>query len=137
MKKIIFFLFAIIILLQADNFRDGMIFYKNGDLKKAKVAFLRSLSKDNSILANYMLGKIYLDAEGTPSDIKKAIHYLEISVKHGNIRAKCFLAKAYLKDNSSQDQAVKLLKEGLQGNLRECKKIAKFYNITIDKKADR
>lgn len=136
MKKIIF-LCITIILLQANNFRDGMIFYKNGNFIEAKTAFLKALNKDNSMQANFMLGKIYLQAKGMPLDLKKAIHYLEISVEQGNIRAKCFLSKAYLENNSSKEKVAKLLQEGFEKNLRECKKVAKIYNIKIDRKADK
>lgn len=124
-------------LLQASNFRDGMLFYKNSNFKKAENSFLRAINDDNSILANFMLGKMYLLGEGMAPQIDLAIKYLKISLISGNLRAKCFLAEAYLKSNTKQDQAVALLKEGLEKNLRECKKIIKIYNITIEKKANK
>jgi len=137
LKKIIFFLSVATMLLQASNFRDGMLFYKNSNFKKAENSFLRAINDDNSILANFMLGKMYLLGEGMAPQIDLAIKYLKISLISGNLRAKCFLAEAYLKSNTKQDQAVALLKEGLEKNLRECKKIIKIYNITIEKKANK
>jgi len=137
LKKIIFFLSVATILLQASNFRDGMLSYKDSNFKEAKDSFLRAISKDNSIQANYMLGKMYLYGEGMLPDRDKAIQYLKISVNAGNIRAKCFLSEAYLRNNTNKEEAVTLLREGLGKNLTECKRIARIYNITIDKKVEK
>lgn len=123
--------------LQASNFRDGMISYQNGNFKDAESSFLKAIVKDNSIQAHFMLGKMYLYGEGMPPQRDKAIKYLEISVNQGNIRAKCFLSEAYLKNNTNQDKAIRLLKEGLGRNLKECKRIARIYNITIEKKVNK
>ncbi|WP_331775675.1 tetratricopeptide repeat protein [Sulfurospirillum sp. 1612] len=137
MKKIIFFLSVAAILLQASNFRDGMLFYKDSNFKEAKESFLRAINKDNSIQANFMLGKMYLYGEGMPPERDKAIKYLKISVNAGNLRAKCYLSEAYLRNNTNKEEAVTLLEDGLKKNLTECKRIARIYNITIDKKAEK
>ncbi len=116
--------------LQASNFRDGMLAYKDGDFKKAKEFFEKAL-KDGAIQPYFMLGKMYLYGEGVAIDREKAIEYLKNSSKKGNLRAKCYLAEAYLRNNSNKEEAVKLLKVGLKRKIRECKKIARIYSISI------
>ncbi len=122
------------IFLQASNFRDGMLFYKDGNFKEAKNSFELAINKDKSVQAQFMLGKMYLYGEGVAPQREKAIQYLKVSINNGNLRAKCYLSEAYLKNNTNRDEAVKLLGEGINKNLKECKRIARIYNIIIDKK---
>lgn len=122
-------------ILQASNFRDGMIYYNNGNFKEAKTSFESAIKKDNSIQANFMLGKIYLYGEGILPDREKAISYLEKSVQSGNLRATCFLAEAYLKNDTNKDKTIFLLKKGLKKNLKECRKIVRIYDIKFKQKA--
>ncbi|MFK5881524.1 MAG: hypothetical protein QM482_04870 [Sulfurospirillum sp.] len=131
MKKILFFLLIIFAFLQANNFRDGMLFYKNSDFKKAKKSFELAISQDNAMQANFMLGKMYLYGEGVSPQRDKAIQYLKKASQNGNIRANCYLSEAYLKNNTNRDKIISLLKKGLEKNLKECKKIKKIYDIKI------
>jgi len=131
--KKIFLIFTIFVcLLNAGNFKEGMIAYKNGDFKKAKILFELAIKNDGATQPYFMLGKMYLYGEGVRINRKEAIKYLQKSAKKGNIRAKCYLAEAYLKDNNNKDKAMKLLKYGLKRKIRECKKIARIYNITLN-----
>ncbi len=131
MKKILIFLLITFTFLLADNFRDGMLFYKNGDFKKAKKSFELALNQDNVIQANFMLGKMYLYGEGVLPQRDKAIKYLKKASQDGNIRANCYLSEAYLKNNTNRDKVVSLLKKGLKRNLKECKRIQRIYDIKI------
>ncbi len=119
-------------LLEASNFRDGMLYYRNGDFENAKKSFELAIKQDHAIQANFFLGKIYLYGEGIVPDIDKATMYLEKASLSGNIRADCYLSEAYLKNGKDRNKAVLLLKKGLERGLRECKKIAKTYNININ-----
>ena len=84
-----------------------------------------------------MLGKIYLYGEGVEPQREKAIEYLKKAVQSGNLRADCFLSEAYLKNDTNKDDAISLLKKGLKRNLKECKKIARIYNIKFKQKASK
>ena len=137
MKRILLFVAIITSILQASNFRDGMVFYKNGNFQDAKTSFELAIEKDHSIQANFMLGKIYLYGEGILPDRKKAINYLEKSVQSGNLRATCFLSEAHLKNDTNKTEAISLLKKGLKKNLKECKKIVRIYNIKFKQKASK
>lgn len=137
MKIIILFLAITTSILQASNFRDGMMFYRDGNFKDAKISFENAIKKDHSIQANFMLGKIYLYGEGVEPQREKAIEYLKKAVQSGNLRADCFLSEAYLKNNTNKDDAISLLKKGLKRNLRECKKIARIYNIKFKQKVSK
>jgi len=116
-------------LLEASNFRDGMIYYRNGNFKEAKKSFELAISQDKALQANFFLGKMYLYGKGVQIDIKKAIEYLEKVSQNGNIRADCYLAEAYIQNDTNKEKAVSLLKSGLERGARECRKIAKLYNI--------
>jgi len=137
LKRILLIVAIITSILQASNFRDAMIYYKNGNFKEAKISFELAIKKDHSIQANFMLGKIYLYGEGILPDRKKAISYLEKSVQSGNLRATCFLSEAYLKNDTDKAKAILLLREGLKKNLKECKKIVRIYNIKFKQKASK
>jgi len=123
LKRILLFVAIITSILQASNFRDGMVFYKNGNFQDAKTSFELAIEKDHSIQANFMLGKIYLYGEGILPDRKKAINYLEKSVQSGN--------------DTNKTEAISLLKKGLKKNLKECKKIVRIYNIKFKQKASK
>ena len=129
MKKTLILLTIVITLLGASNFRDGMIYYRNGNFEEAKKSFELAISQDHALQANFMLGKMYLYGEGVPAERKKAIKYLEKVSQSGNIRADCYLSEAYIQNNTNRDKAISLLKYGLMKGLKECKRIARIYNI--------
>ena len=131
MKKVLLLITMFSVLAFASNFRDGMLFYKKGDFTSAKKYFELAIQKDHAIQANFMLGKIYLYGEGVLPDRTKAIKYLKKATDSGNIRATCYLAEAYLKNDTNKKIAVVLLKEGLEKNLKECKRIARIYDIKL------
>ncbi len=131
MKRSIFVFLALSVLLFGGDFREGMIAYKKGDFKKAKILFEIAL-KEGAILPYFMLGKMYLYGEGIPQDINKSIEYLEKSSQEGNIRAKCYLAEAYLKKDKENKKAAELIKFGLKRNINECKKVSQTYGITLN-----
>ncbi|MBV5277520.1 MAG: SEL1-like repeat protein, partial [Campylobacteraceae bacterium] len=90
-----------------------------------------SIKKDNYAQGYFFLGKIYLYGEGVEANPSLAIPYLEQSVMRGNIKAKCYLAEAYIKNNIKHDEALILLNQGAK-ETSTCKEIAITYNISIN-----
>lgn len=131
MKKVFFGLLLTIVPLFADHFRDGMLAYKAGQFTQAREAFEIAIKKENSVQGYFYLGKIYLYGEGVDSNPSLAIPYLEQAVMKGNIKAKCYLAEAYLKSHIKQDEALLLLNQGAKES-PTCKEIATTYNIAIN-----
>jgi tetratricopeptide (TPR) repeat protein len=84
------------VLLQANNFGDGMRAYRNGDYDKAKVLFEIALEKDKIYNASHLLGKMYLNGNGVAVDKEKAIKYFKLAYKYGNITAGCYASSTYL-----------------------------------------
>ena len=128
-----FSLFFVILtsFLFADYFRDATIAYKNGNYKEAKELFDLSIKRENSIQGYFYLGKIYLYGEGVDANPAQAIPYLEQAVMKGNIKAKCYLAEAYIKANIKNDDAIMLLNQGAKETVT-CKEIAASYNISLN-----
>ena len=131
MKKVIaYFLFIYSSVLYADHFRDAMIAYKSGNFSQAKELFELSIKQENAIQGYYYLGKMYLYGEGMESNAAIAIPYLEQAVMKGNIKAKCYLAEAYLKNKTKQNEAHMLLNQGAQES-QVCKDIAAAHHIPL------
>lgn len=131
MKRIILFLIITLSLLQASNFRDGVLSYRKGDYAGALKSFKLALKQDHVMQANYMLGKMYMNGEGTTPQLEEATKYLEIASKIGNIRSDCYLAEAYLKSDKNIDKAIKLINQGIKRNIKKCKEVLKIYNTNI------
>ena len=117
--------------LFADYFRDATIAYKNGKYKEAIDLFDLSIKKENCVQGYFYLGKIYLHGEGIEANPSQAIPYLEQAVMKGNIKAKCYLAEAYLKTNLKHDEAIMLLSQGAK-ETSTCKEIAASHNISLN-----
>ncbi|AHJ12036.1 SEL1-like repeat protein [Sulfurospirillum multivorans] len=117
--------------LLADHFRDATLAYKAGNYAQAKELFELSIKKENAIQGYFYLGKMYLYGEGVEANASLAIPYLEQAVMKGNIKAKCYLAEAYLKNKIKHDDAVLLLNQGAKESVT-CKEIASAYNILIN-----
>ena len=130
MKKLFLILFLGITALYADHFYDGMMAYKAGNFTKAREDFDIAIKKENSIQGYFYLGKIYLYGEGVEANPSLAIPYLEQAVMKGNLKAKCYLAEAYLKSHIKQNEAQTLLNQGAKES-SVCRDIAATYNITI------
>jgi len=96
LKYIVWFLVFCSVLLQANNFGDGMRAYRKGDFNKAKVLFEIALEKDKIYNASHMLGKMYLEGKGVELDKKRAIRYFELAHKFGNITAGCYASNTYM-----------------------------------------
>jgi len=95
-KRIILLIVVSSVLLQANNFRDGMRAYRDGDFRKAKSLFEKALSKDKVYNASHMLGKMYLNGNGVNKNLDKAIEYFKFAHKFGNIPAGCYASTAYM-----------------------------------------
>jgi TPR repeat protein len=117
--------------LFADYFRDATIAYKNGKYKEAIDLFDLSIKKENCVQGYFYLGKIYLYGEGVDANPSQAIPYLEQAVMKGNVKAKCYLAEAYIKTNLKHDDAIMLLSQGAKETVT-CKEIAANYNISLN-----
>jgi TPR repeat protein len=131
MKKLLLCLLLLVSSAFADYFRDAMIAYKSNNFTHAKELFELSIKKENSIQGYFYLGKIYLHGEGVDANPSLAIPYLEQAVMKGNVKAKCYLAEAYLKNRVKHDEAVSLLNQGAKESVT-CKEIASTYNILLN-----
>jgi TPR repeat protein len=131
MKKILLIVCLLISSAFADHFRDAMLAYKAGNYTQAKELFELSIKKENAVQGYFYLGKMYLYGEGTEANTSLAIPYLEQAVMKGNIKAKCYLAEAYLKNKIKHDDAILLLNQGAKESMT-CKDIASAYNIQLN-----
>lgn len=131
MIRVLVFFIILINPLIADYFKDATIAYKNKSYKEAKDLFDLSVKKENCVQGYFYLGKIYLHGEGVDANPLQAIPYLEQSVMKGNVKAKCYLAEAYLKANIKHEDAILLLKQGAKETVT-CKEIASSYNILLN-----
>ncbi|WP_263831867.1 hypothetical protein [Sulfurospirillum oryzae] len=131
MKRLLLCLLLLASSVFADYFRDAMIAYKSNNLAQAKELFELSIKKENSIQGYFYLGKIYLYGEGVDANPSLAIPYLEQAVMKGNVKAKCYLAEAYLKNRVKHDEAISLLNQGAKESVT-CKEIASAYNILLN-----
>lgn len=131
MNKLLLVIFLLSSSVFADHFRDAMLEYKNGNFTHAKELFELSIKKENSIQGYFYLGKMYLYGEGVEANPSLAIPYLEQAVMKGNVKAKCYLAEAYLKNKVKHDDAVLLLNQGAK-ECTICKDVASTYNISLN-----
>lgn len=131
MTKILFLVCVLISSAFADYFRDAMLAYKASNYPQAKELFELSIKKENAIQGYFYLGKMYLYGEGVEANTSLAIPYLEQAVMKGNVKAKCYLAEAYLKNKVKHDDAVLLLNQGAKESMT-CKEIASTYNILLN-----
>lgn len=131
MNKLLLILFLLFSSAFADHFRDAMMEYKKGNFAHAKELFELSIKKENSIQGYFYLGKMYLQGEGVEANPSLAIPYLEQAVMKGNVKAKCYLAEAYLKNKVKHDDAVLLLNQGAK-ECSTCKDVASTYNILLN-----
>lgn len=131
MKKVFFATLLLLSCAHADLFRDAVLAYKSAHYSEAKELFERSIKQENSMQSYFYLGKMYLYGEGIEANAALSIPYLEQAVMKGNVKAKCYLAEAYLKSHTKLDEATLLLKEGVK-NTPLCKEIASTYKITLN-----
>lgn len=131
MKPIIFIFFLLVSSASADYFRDATLAYKAGNYAHARELFELAIKKENALQGYFYLGKMYLYGEGVEANASLAIPYLEQAVMKGNIKAKCYLAEAYLKNKMKHDDAVLLLNQGAKESVT-CKEIASTYNIPLN-----
>lgn len=131
MMRLFLGFFIFLTTLSADYFRDATLAYKHGNFTVAKELFELSIKKDHSFQGYFYLGKMYLYGEGIEANPSTAIPYLEQAVMKGNLKARCYLAEAYLKSGTKHDEAVILLNQG-SSQTPACKEIATNYNIPIN-----
>jgi len=115
-------------LLFASPLREGVVAYKKGDYHKALKEFQQAINEDDSILANYFIGILYLKGLGTTKNLDKAEIYLKKASQKGNIRAQCALAEVYLEKKEKPQKIQRLIQEGIKHNLQECIQIQKKIN---------
>ncbi len=117
--------------LYADHFRDATLAYRGGNFEEARKNFERSIKKESCWQSYFYLGKIYLYGEGIDANPSHAIPYLEHAVMRGNVKAKCYLAEAYMKTHSKPDEALLLLNQGAKESSL-CREIAASYAILLN-----
>lgn len=96
-KRTILVLIVSAMILQANNFGDGIRAYRKGDFNRAKLYFEIALEKDKVYNASHMLGKMYLEGNGVNKNFDKAIKYFKFAHSYGNITAGCYASTAYMK----------------------------------------
>ncbi len=96
MKYVILFFVFCSILVQANNFSEGIRAYKKGDYNKAKIFLEIALAKDKVYNASYILGKMYSSGNGVQIDRDKAIKYFQFAYRYGNIMAGCHASNTYI-----------------------------------------
>ena len=96
MKYFVMFFVFCSVLVQANNFSNGMRAYKKGDYSKARILLEIALEKDKIYNASHILGKMYLNGNGVKIDRDKAIKYFEFAYKFGNITAGCYASNTYI-----------------------------------------
>lgn len=131
MMKTLLIVWCLVSSLFADYFRDATLAYRNGNFLVAKELFELAIKKENGMQGYFYLGKIYLYGEGVEASPAQAIPYLEQAVLKGNVKAKCYLAEAYLKMKIKSEEALLLLKQGARESVT-CKEIATSYNIPLN-----
>ena len=111
MKKLIIILILSISVFAFDltftkafnNFNRGINLEKTNPQKAnqyfQKAFFLiKQIKNKNSSQINYMLGKMYCNGWGVNRDYKLAEKYFLKAIKLGNARAKCCIARLYIKE---------------------------------------
>ncbi len=119
--------------VQANNFRDGVIAYKKGDYVTARTFLIKSLEVDKVSNASHILGKIYLHGKGVEADTNKAIKYFEFAQKFGNIIAGCYASSAYMdKGVVSWGILEDGLAKGLMNDVAFCIKVVDRWQNKIE-----
>ncbi len=116
----------------SNTLKDAIVFYNKKDFIEARKLFEEALNKEDSLQANYFLGKMYLFGQGIKKDPKIALKYIKKAAERGNLKAKCLEAKAlFLIDRKKNETKIlEILKIPELKNLVECKNI----KINKDKK---
>ena len=121
---VICFLF---IALEANNFREGMLAYKEADYQKAAQFFKKAVQSDESANAHYVLGRMYFHGQGVKKDLDVAIKLLEFAEESGNIPSGCYLSEAYMKAKKKPSYIAWGLMAGLRKNIPHCKEVFQQY----------
>ena len=118
--------------IYSNTLKDAIVFYNKKNFTEAKKLFEEALKNEDSLQANYFLGKMYLFGQGVKKDPKIALKYLKKAGNRGNLKAKCLTAKAlFLIDKKKNSTKIlNLLEMPELKNLNECKNI----KINKDKK---
>jgi len=127
LKYVMWIVMFFVVVVQANNFRDGMKAYRQGNYDKAKVLFEIALKKDKVYTASHMLGKMYFEGKGVSQDLVTAIKYFKFAHKYGNMTAGCYASLAYM-ENGVVDWGI--LEDGLARGLKH--KTAFCYKV-VDK----
>jgi TPR repeat protein len=102
------------------------LYYNQNDKKNAikwfkETAVNTKTTKTKQAEAEYRLGKIYLEGDGTEKNEKEAIHWLELSSNHNHINASILLGDFYTSHNNISntkniEKALKLYKKAAENN---------------------
>jgi len=128
LKRLILTLVLSVVVLNANNFRNGMVAYRKANYADAQAFFKAAAVDDKSIAASYMLGRMYLNGEGVKADTKKAIKFLLHASEYGNVPAGCYLSEAYMKEGSNLALLAVGIIEGLRKRVPHCRVVLKQYH---------
>lgn len=117
----------LLVTLEANNFREGMLAYKQANYEKAAVFFNKAIQEDHSVNANYILGRMYLQGQGVSQDLDLAISLLEVAEENGNVPSGCYLSEAYMKAKKKPSYIAWGLMAGLKKNIPHCKEVFQQY----------
>lgn len=100
-------------------------------MNKAISYFEKAAEQENE-LAQYAMGRIYLDESAQAFDVKKGMDYLEMASEHGNVYAKIKLGVIYLYGKypgieKNEELGMKYLKEAEEEGSEFATEIMKNY----------
>jgi len=127
MKKFIFFFISVNIVCALafdltftkafNNFNKGLSTYNSNPQQaqeyfKKAYEYIQQLKNKDTSQVYYMLGRMYCNGLGVPTDYQKAEQYFLNAIKLGNQRANCCIARLYIKMGKI-NEAKKYLKKAL------------------------
>jgi len=80
---------------RADEFDDAFIAYNSGDFETARI-FFRTLAEDGDIRAQFLLGRIYSEAQGVPKNEAESIKWYLMAAGGGDIVSQLALGTMYV-----------------------------------------
>lgn len=93
-KKILFFLLVCTSLI-ANDYNDGIKFYKAKDFENASKCFIKA-ANDGDLESAYILGFFYTGGTGVKMDLNEALNWYEKAASGGHINAQVNLGWAYI-----------------------------------------
>lgn len=98
MQKWILFVATVLFLCsniaRADSLEDAVTAYQRGNHVQA-IELIHPLAKKGNVIAQGLLGQMYLRGEGTTQNYQKALKWCNLAAKQGNVNAQANLGSIY------------------------------------------